>query len=854
MYPLRSVFRYACLLCLGAGAIRAQVGLEGERQPILMAGMRPVIDGEMDAVWHNAGEHILTKNETTPPDDWFDLFGSWRMLWDEQSLYLFCTILDDAVIEEHGNVWERDGIEFYFDADNSKLPGTFDGIDDIQFRINHGCVSGEKVHFNCGISDCTDRFDDGGILFSIRDMDKGWRLEASVPAGILQMTPESGLDFGFEMQVNDNDSGHREHAAKWWSGDAGTWMSPSLWGTCTLSGTMAAEMLPVIRVDTISVDGLRDPAWSKAPLYTCNHWVNGGFDPAAFVSGWSDVRFQFQTVWDLKNIFCFTRVFDETIVDEHANVWDKDGMEFFFDGDNSKTEGCWDGINDISFWITHGMRLRPDVEFNWGVPYVPWDFDRESLDFVVSDTEDGYTIEFSIPLDELQILPEEGALFGFEIKQNDNDTGEGRESMRQWWGESNDTWMNAGVFGTAMLAGEEGSSGLPILHLMDPEGSEIWLAGTLQTIRWSYSDVDRICLEFSTDLGGRWQVIDPDLPAAGGSYEWTVPSLDSDSCLIRIYDTARPHLSDLNVRPFSITTTKEVRLLSPNGGESWTGGTIHPIQWSCTGMQFLDMYCSYDGGLQWHLICERFPASSLEMSWQVPDLFTNQCFFRITEHGNPEYSDDSDGSFSIVCRGVHLIAPNGGEMFFSGDSTDIRWEYFGIVQVNIWVSYNTGSNWEKIAEALPCTGVYRWRAPYVATLQAMIRVEDQSDAFYSDISDNTFMIKTRFHTDLEWDNGIPARFELSQNHPNPFNPETRIPYTVPISSEVRLNIYNIEGKWICTLSEGVHAVGRYEALWDGRDASGGMMGTGIYLCRMDARPLSDGPAGFSRTRKLFLVK
>jgi poly(3-hydroxybutyrate) depolymerase len=75
--------------------------------------------------------------------------------------------------------------------------------------------------------------------------------------------------------------------------------------------------------------------------------------------------------------------------------------------------------------------------------------------------------------------------------------------------------------------------------------------------------------------------------------------------------------------------------------------------------------------------------------------------------------------------------------------------------------------------------------------------------------------------EIDW-TGIPNRFTLSQNHPNPFNPSTSISYSVPSSGPVRLAVYDILGKEIALLENGIKASGRYSVEFDARRYSSGV--------------------------------
>jgi hypothetical protein len=81
---------------------------------------------------------------------------------------------------------------------------------------------------------------------------------------------------------------------------------------------------------------------------------------------------------------------------------------------------------------------------------------------------------------------------------------------------------------------------------------------------------------------------------------------------------------------------------------------------------------------------------------------------------------------------------------------------------------------------------------------------------------------------------VPGQYELYQNAPNPFNPETEIRYAVPEPASVRIEIYNSLGQKVRTLVDAHHAVGEYSATWNGRDADGQPVTAGMYIYTIQA--------------------
>jgi hypothetical protein len=103
-------------------------------------------------------------------------------------------------------------------------------------------------------------------------------------------------------------------------------------------------------------------------------------------------------------------------------------------------------------------------------------------------------------------------------------------------------------------------------------------------------------------------------------------------------------------------------------------------------------------------------------------------------------------------------------------------------------------------------------------------------------------------TDVSQDGStLPDQYALEQNYPNPFNPSTEIHFSLPQNSYVRLIVYNILGQAVKTLVDQSMSAGSYVADWDGTDAGGTKVASGIYLYRVEA-------GQFSETKKMVLLK
>lgn len=89
---------------------------------------------------------------------------------------------------------------------------------------------------------------------------------------------------------------------------------------------------------------------------------------------------------------------------------------------------------------------------------------------------------------------------------------------------------------------------------------------------------------------------------------------------------------------------------------------------------------------------------------------------------------------------------------------------------------------------------------------------------------------------------LPTEFALAQNYPNPFNPVTKIMFKIAVPSDVRLTIFDINGKEVQTLLNEKKSPGVYKVTWDGAGFT-----SGVYFYRLQTRD-------FTQTKKMIMIK
>ena len=202
--------------------------------------------------------------------------------------------------------------------------------------------------------------------------------------------------------------------------------------------------------------------------------------------------------------------------------------------------------------------------------------------------------------------------------------------------------------------------------------------------------------------------------------------------------------------------------------------------------------------------------------------------------------EDVTGDSTVNIQDLVLIASNFGKLGES--SSDVNGD--GIVNIvdMILVAAALGQNagapstWHSVSEIAPTSAeVQQW-------LQEARQVNLTDPIFQRGI-----LMLEQLLTSL-----LPKETVLLSNYPNPFNPETWIPYLLAEPADVTVSIYSADGKLIRMLALGNQAAGIYEsrnraAYWDGKNEVGESVASGVYFYTLTA-------GDFTMTRKMLIRK
>ncbi|MEM7383350.1 MAG: sugar-binding protein [Verrucomicrobiota bacterium] len=209
------------------------------------------IDGVADeAVWGSANEYTNFEHAASePPDSEDDLSAKWRALWDEENLYFFIEVTDDATVLDDNNDWQDDSIEIYIDAEALSRTGD-EPVDDYrpgEWPIYQLTVLAGSNKLHNGINHAfwgelnpdadLETGEVGGNEIDFYPMNgvgsfdgTNYSLEVALPwTSLGDITPDAILDrglFGLGFAVNDDDDEEgRDHQIMWGTSNGDLWMS-----------------------------------------------------------------------------------------------------------------------------------------------------------------------------------------------------------------------------------------------------------------------------------------------------------------------------------------------------------------------------------------------------------------------------------------------------------------------------------------------------------------------------------------------------------------------------------------------------------------------------------------------------
>ena len=213
------------------------------------------------------------------------------------------------------------------------------------------------------------------------------------------------------------------------------------------------------------------------------------------------------------------------------------------------------------------------------------------------------------------------------------------------------------------------ADGLPFIEVASPNGGEIWVVNSEQTIYWNSSEsISEVKLEFSADGGTGWDIIDLSYPNEG-SYPIVVFDAPSNECLVRISDARNPNIFDVSDGPFTIQHLEERA-----GFNIYVSSPMPDGEWArITHLHTMDTYnpCwSPDGGRIAHDALDFGPGFLAFNNIFITDVATGESYPLEGAEGGKDCSWSPDGERLVFERDgkIWIIPAWGGEASLIGEN------------------------------------------------------------------------------------------------------------------------------------------------------------------------------------------
>jgi len=195
----------------------------------------------------------------------------------------------------------------------------------------------------------------------------------------------------------------------------------------------------------------------------------------------------------------------------------------------------------------------------------------------------------------------------------------------------------------------------------------------------------------------------------------------------------------------------------------------------------------------------------------------------------------------VTVSGIYLLGPAPGDSLEVGSDYDIEWSASEQVSsINIALSTDGGRHFShNIVTGYSGSSPYPWTVSGTPSDSCVVRIQGvvaPGDTLL-DTSDGCFVLcgGTGVPDEPE-DYQSASALRLYPSSPNPSCSETALHYEIPESAPVKLTIYNAAGRLVRVLVDDVQQPrsGGYSVSWDGRDAAGEAVASGVYLCTLSA--------------------
>ena len=301
---------------------------------------------------------------------------------------------------------------------------------------------------------------------------------------------------------------------------------------------------------------------------------------------------------------------------------------------------------------------------------------------------------------------------------------------------------NASYSGTS----EDFTIPVPTITVLSPNGSENWIRGTTQTIKWNSTGNPGAYVKIELLKPGKLNQLIISSTPNDGSHPWLIPAaqMPGSDYKVKITSTTNAAYNDTSDNSFTIPAPS-FKVISPNDPEYWIRGTTQTIRWSSTespgtyvriellkpgkANQLIISATLNDGSHPWLIPAAQAPGTDYKV--------------KVISTINVSNNDTSDTNFIIPVPSFKVVSPNGGENLTRGTTKIINWTSTenpkGYVKIEL---LKPGKPNQLIVSATLNDGSHPWLIPaaQIPGSDYKVKITSTINASNNDTSDTNFII------------------------------------------------------------------------------------------------------------------
>jgi hypothetical protein len=295
------------------------------------------------------------------------------------------------------------------------------------------------------------------------------------------------------------------------------------------------------------------------------------------------------------------------------------------------------------------------------------------------------------------------------------------------------------------------------VKLLYPAGGEVFENCIDSKIVWkNQGEPGTVNIDYSLDEGKSWiHFIGVARKDGKDSITWQTPNVSSSTVRVRMIGECNPSIGDSTKVNFTINKNPllKLRLLSPNGGESFSVNTFHKVTWETKGnIDHVTLLYSDDDGRTWgYMTNSKTGLTSFNIPntgsfiWQVPGTLyaSSKVKVQIYSNSNRCLDDFTDSLLSIDRNpSIAIVKPEPSETLYSGQTYDLQWTTYAFPTnahgyVHIEYSLDSGATWTSVEDSTfalpdPHMNSFKWTVPNALTDKAILRIHSIRNKAYKD--------------------------------------------------------------------------------------------------------------------------